>query len=144
MKTIKLILTSLLLAFLAVGTVNEAQAQGRNGERPQGRQGQRPQMDISKVVEMQTKWFDENFKFNDDQTKAIKEIHETDAVKRKELMDSGLTPRDEDFRKKMDSLNIFKEAELQEVLTKEQWAMFEEKKEEYYAIGRPERPRRNG
>lgn len=141
MKATKMIFTSLMLAFLVLGTIGEAQAQNR--ERQQGRQGQRPQMDIAKVVEMQTKWFEENFEFTDEQIKQIKEIHDTDAAKRKELMDSGLSPRDEDFREKMDGLNIFKEAELEEVLSKEQWALFEEKKDEYNSIGRPQRPRRN-
>lgn len=142
MKVTKIILTSFLVAFFALGTVSEAQAQKR--ERPSGKQGQRPQMDIAKVVEMQTKWFEENFKFNDEQIKRIKEIHDTDATKRKELMDSGLSPRGDDFREKMDALNIFKEAELEEVLTREQWASFEEKKEDYYTIGKPQRPGRNG
>lgn len=141
MKATKMIFTSFLLTFLVLGTVSEAQAQNR--ERPQGRQGQRPQIDIAEIVQMQTKWFEENFKFNEEQMKRIKEIHDTDAAKRKELMDSGLSPRDEDFREKMGTLNIFKEAELEEVLSKEQWALFEEKKEEYNSIGRPQRSRRN-
>lgn len=145
MKAAKLILTSFLFTFLAIGFVSQVQAQGQKRERPQGReQGQRPQMDMKKVAEEQINWFKENFKLTDDQAKLIEEIHTADASKRKEIVESGLTPRDDKFREQMDAANIFKEAELQEVLTKEQWVTFEEKKEEYGAIGRPQRPRRNG
>lgn len=146
MNSTRRIFTAMFAAFLIAGMTNLVQAQGQQRQRPQQGQGerQRPQIDTKKVLKEQMKWFSTNFELSDDQTKVIEEIHKKDVESKKAVMESGLTPRDSEFREKMEGLDITKAAELEEVLTKEQWELFEEKKEEYSKIGRPERPQRQG
>ncbi|GAB5408562.1 MAG: hypothetical protein BalsKO_09270 [Balneolaceae bacterium] len=143
MKQIKRISITAAIVLIALGTISTVYAQGQRAPKGQGKM-EMPQIDSEKVVKEQMEWFAANFDLNDDQTKLIKEIHTNDAEMKKEVMKSGLTPRDSDFREQMEGIDTKKEAELEEVLTKEQWQAFTEKKEEYMKIGRPERPQRRG
>ena len=137
MKTRQIIRRVLLTTLLLLGTIIYA-----NAQRPQGQRGM-PQIDFKKIAEAQVAWFEENFELTEDQSKKITEIHTENAELRQEVFESGLSPRDEKFREQMEALNITMEANLQEALTEDQWKTFEEKKEEYAEISRPQRPRRS-
>lgn len=143
MKQMKRISLTTVLLLMVLGTFTTIFAQGQRPPRGQDRT-ERPQMDAEEIVKGQMKWFTTNFDLTEDQIKIIEEIHQSDSENRKIIMESGLSPRDSEFREKMEGINIKKEAELEEILTKEQWKVFVEKKEEYQKIGRPERPQRQG
>lgn len=136
MKTHQILRRALLTTLFVLGTIIYA-----NAQRPQGQRGM-PQVDFKKIAETQVAWFADNFELTEDQTKKITEIHNENAELRQEIFESGLTPRDEKFMEQMEALNIAMEANLQEALTEDQWKTFEEKKEEYVEISRPQRPRR--
>ncbi|RNC85680.1 MAG: hypothetical protein ED557_02595 [Balneola sp.] len=136
MKTYQIISRTLLTSFFILGTIIYANAQP-----PEGQRGM-PQIDFKKIAESQVAWFSENFELSEDQTKKITDIHIESGEQRQELIESGLTPRDEDFREKMGAINVALEASLKEILTAEQLKIFEEKKEEYVQISRPQSPRR--
>lgn len=144
MNAVKRIFTTVVFAFLVAGMSNQVQAQGQQRQRPPQGQGQRPQVDAKKMLQEQMKWFKENFDLTVDQTKMIEEIQKADSEKRKQVMEAGLTPRDTEFREKMEGIDITRDAELKEILNSEQWTIFEKRKEEFKAIGRPERPQRQG
>ncbi len=136
MKIFQITRRALLTTLFMVGAIVQANAQP-----PQGQRGM-PQIDFKKIAEAQVAWFSENFELSEDQANKIKDVHTENAEQRQEVIESGLTPRDENFREQMDALSIAMEANLQEILTADQWKTFEEKKEEYAEIGRPQRPRR--
>ncbi len=136
MKTHQIVRRALLTTLFVLGTVIYTNAQP-----PQGQRGM-PQIDFEKIAESQVAWFSENFEMTEEQTKRITDLHNEHAEQRKEVFESGLSPRDEKFKEQMDALNIAMQASLQEVLTEEQWKSFEEKKEEYDELSRPRRPRR--
>lgn len=143
MKQIKRKSLIAILMLLTLGTAQTVFAQGQRPPRGQN-QIERPQINVKEIVKVQMNWFDKNFELSEEQTDKIEEIHLTNAENRKAIMDSGLTPRDSEFIGKMEGIDITKYAELEEVLTNEQWAIFEKKKEEYTKLGQPERPQRRG
>lgn len=128
---------------LTLGTFQMVYAQGQRPPRGQG-QTERPRIDVKEIVKKQMDWFGSNFELSEEQTNTIEEIHKNEAENKKVIMESGLNPRDTEFLEKMEGIDITKQAELKEVLTKEQWVVFEKKKEEYDKIGQPERSQRRG
>lgn len=140
MKTSTLIKSVFLMVTLAISSSVNVQAQQRP---PQSRQMQMPKVDPSKVMEEQLSWLTKNLKITEEQATKIKALQLTETEQRKEVLASGLTPRSEDFREKMQGIDTQRDEELSKILTAEQWKTFEKKKEEFMAIGRPARPTRD-
>lgn len=142
MKVLNRISVIMMIALFAIGMNTTVMAQGQRPPQGQGERNRMPKIDAKKIVSEQMKWFNSNMELSEDQAKKIEEIHVVDAQNKKTIMESGLTPRDDEFREKMAGMEILKEAELKDVLSEEQWAIFENKKDEYAKIGRPTRQQR--
>ena len=141
MRILKWMLSAFVI--LAINLTTNLDIKAQQQRPPQSRQMQMPKIDPNKMMEDQLSWFTKNLNITEEQTTKIKTLQESEVAKRKEVMESGLTPRDENFRERMQVIDTQRDEELSKILTSDQWNIFEKKKEEFMAIGRPKRPTRN-
>jgi periplasmic protein CpxP/Spy len=114
---LKVLFTSLLIAFAVIASYAQPPQGGGQGRR----------MDPEKMAKSQTDRMVEDLKLNDKQTTEVQAINLKYSKKMGEIFQAGAGQGDREAnRKKMDEMNIQKNAELKKVFTAEQYKKYEE------------------